>query len=269
MEILNQQRCVSSFFTQNTLNEPETWREIMDRKPLVPARNKLLSSLLLLSTIIAIPVREVSAVDHWEGGYVGSKTEGDAQTPVWNFIKNFTWNQYYWAETFQFDSWNNERVDEMDFAYFVGHGSPWSIKCQSTWLDLSSAGASAHKGWGDNNAEFVTLHACNVVASPLEAADWYSAWTNDDGVFDGVHQVCGFRTGASMSCDQDISEYFGSRVKAGAAVWQAWFDAISLCGDGDERGAAVMYPPCDGDSYAVFSADPPENHTWLRIWYQL
>ncbi|MEC9486950.1 MAG: hypothetical protein UMU76_05565, partial [Prosthecochloris sp.] len=64
------------------------------------------------------------------------------------------------------------------------------------------------------------------------------------------------------------SSYFGSRMKAGAAVWQSWFDAIWMYGDGTERGAAVMYPPCDGDSYASYSADPPENHTWLRIWYQ-
>ena len=72
-----------------------------------------------------------------------------------------------------------------------------------------------------------------------------------------------------MSCDQDISNYFGSRIKAGGAVWQSWFDAIWLHGDGVERGAAVMYPLCDGDSYASFAADPPANHTWLRIWYQL
>lgn len=209
------------------------------------------------------------AVDRWEGGYVGSKTEGDATTPVWNFIRHFSYEQYYWAETFQFGWYNNERVDKMDFSYFVGHGDRWAIKCQSTWIDLETAGSTSHDGWGDRNAEFVTLHACQVVASPLEVADWYTPWTNSDGVFDGVHQVCGFRTNASMSCDQDISNYFGSRIHSGGAVWQSWFDAIWLYGDGTERGAAVMYPPCDGDSYASFAADPPANHTWLRIWYQL
>lgn len=239
----------------------------MDKKHLVARRKKLFFCLLLL-LFTSSPLRTASAVDHWEGGYVGSKTEGDATTPVWNFINNFSYDQYYWAEPFQFTSSNNERVDKMDFSYFVGHGSPWQIKCQSTWVDLKTAGSTTHKGWGDYNAEFVTLHACNVVASPLEVADWYSAWTGGTGVFDGVHQVCGFRTTASMSCDQDISAYFGSRIKSGAAVWQAWFDAISLYGDGSERGAAVMYPPCEGDSYAIFSADPPATHTWLKIWYQ-
>ena len=222
-------------------------------------------ALILTFLVIAGPV---GAVDRWEGGYVGSRTEGDATTPVWNFIKHFSYNQYYWAETFQFGSYNNERVDKMDFSYFVGHGNPWSIKCQSTWIDLDTAGSTSHEGWGDRNAEFVTLHACQVVASPLEVADWYSAWTNADGVFDGVHQVLGFRTNASMSCDQDISDYFGSRIDSGAAVWQSWFDAIWLRGDGTECGAAVMYPPCDGDSYASFTSDPPADHTWLRIWYQ-
>ncbi|MEC9487736.1 MAG: DUF6345 domain-containing protein [Prosthecochloris sp.] len=160
---------------------------------------------LLVLLVLALPFANGYAVDRWEGGYVGSKTEGDATTPVWNFIRHFTYNQYYWAEPFQFVSYNNQRVDRMDFSYFVGHGSPWHIKCQSTWVDLGSAGSTGQKGWGDSNAEFVTLHACQVVASPLEVADWYSAWTGPDAVFDGVHQVCGFRTNASMSCDQDIS----------------------------------------------------------------
>lgn len=223
---------------------------------------------LLFLLMVASPIRGLDAVDRWEGGYVGSKTEGDATTPVWNFIRHFDYNQYYWAETFQFDSFNNERVDAMDFAYFVGHGSPWNIKCQSTWMDLRSAGSFAAEGWGDTNSEFVTLHACKVVASPLEVGDWYSAWTRDNGLFDGVHQVCGFRTNASQSCDQDISNYLGIRMKAGGAVWQSWFDAIWMYGNGSERGAAVMYPACDGDSYASYSLDPPADHSWLRIWYQ-
>lgn len=214
-------------------------------------------------------LQPVHAVDRWEGGYVGSKTEGDATTPVWNFIKHFSYEQYYWAETFQFSTYNNERVDKMDFSYFVGHGSPWAIKCQSTWVDLTTAGSSSHKGWGNRNAEFVTLHACQAVPSPLEVADWYSPWTNAGGVFDGIHQVLGFRTNASMSCDQDISNYFGSRIHAGGLVWQSWFDAIWLYGNGTERGAAVMYPTAENDSHQFFIVDPPENHTWLKIWYQL
>ncbi len=224
--------------------------------------------LILAVICLGVPVLAV-AVDRSEGGYVGSKTEGDATTPVWNFIHHFIFEQYYWAETFQFGSYNDYRVDKMDFSYFVGHGSPWSIKCQSTWIDLATAGATSHDGWGDHNAEFVTLHACQVVASPKEVADWHTPWTNSDGVFDGVHQVCGFRTNASMSCDQDISNYFGSRIHSGGAVWQSWFDAIWLHGDGNERGAAVMYPTCQTDTYANFAADPPANHTWLTIWYQL
>ena len=240
----------------------------MDTKRIVVSRRRGLFSLLLLLLIIGRPTCEALAVDRLEGGYVGSKTEGDATTPVWNFINNFKYDQYFYAEPFQFDSYNNERVDKMNFSYFVGHGSPWQIKCQSNWIDLRTAGATADKGWGDNNAKFVTLHACNVVASPIEVADWYSAWTNPKGVFGGIHQVLGFHTYASQSCDQDISEYFGSRVKAGSSVWQAWFDAIWLRGDGTEKGSAVMYPPSEGDSYAAWSYDPPADHTWLRIWYQ-
>jgi len=242
-------------------------RKGMDSKNSIRTCIKAVGCLTVIMALLVL-AGPVDAVDRWEGGYVGSKTEGDATTPVWNFIKHFNYNQYYWAETFQFGSYNNERVDKMDFSYFVGHGSPWSIKCQSTWIDLDTAGSTSHKGWGDGNAEFVTLHACQVVASPLEVPDWYSAWTDVGGVFDGVHQVCGFRTNASQSCDQDISDYFGSRIDSGGAVWQSWFDAIWLRGNGTECGAAVMYPPCDGDSYASFTSDPPAGHTWLRIWYQ-
>jgi len=218
------------------------------------------------------------SADHKEGGYVGTSGEGHP-TVVYNFLKHFNYEQYYWAEDFQFTSYNNYRVDGMTFSIFAGHGSPWYILCQSNGVDLSSAGSTSHKGYGDKNCKFVAFESCKVVPSPLEVSDWASNWTNTNGVFDGVHQILGFRTDSWQSTDQKITNYFGSRIHNGAAVWQAWFSAINKkgkrkwswscwCYKLKEFGSAVMWPPADGDTYSTWCSDPPENHTWLKIWYQ-
>ena len=107
-----------------------------------------------------------------------------------------------------------------------------------------------------------------MVPSPIEVSDWWSNWTGSDGVFDGLHQAVGFHTVSWQSTDQKVSDYFGSRIASGYAVWQSWFDAINAKGKSDELGSAVMHPSADGDTYASFVADPPANHTSLRLWYQ-
>ena len=91
------------------------------------------------------------AVDRIEGGYVGSGGQ-IAVDVVWNFIHHFNYEQYYWSQDFQFTSYNNHRVDAMDFAFYCGHGAPWDLTMSTgPYVDLSTAGNTADKGYGDWN----------------------------------------------------------------------------------------------------------------------
>lgn len=223
---------------------------------------------LAATTVAALSTSAALAADNEEGGYAGTRTEGHG-TVVYNFLKHFRYEQYYYAAGHQW-TWNNDnRVDNMDISIFGGHGNRWFIRCEDgVGVDLSSAGTHGDLGYGDQDAEFVAFESCKVVPSPLEVTDWATNWTRTGGIFDGLHQAVGFRTDSYQSTDEDVSDYFGNRVRNNHAIWQSWFDAIDHEGRSNEFGSAVMYPPAENDTYASFCADPPRDHTWLRIWWQ-
>jgi hypothetical protein len=227
-----------------------------------------LSAVLAFLGLVALAGAPARAVDRQEGGYAGTTDQGHDEV-VYNFLKHFHYEQYYYAYMHQW-TWNNDnRVDAMNFAVFGGHGNTWYIQTLDGGVDLANAGPGALGGYGTRNAKFIAFESCDVVTSPLENADWYTKWTREpNDVFDGVHQILGFHTLSWQSTDQNVTDTFGSLIAQGFGVWESWFAAINSRGRGDEFGSAVMYPPTDGESYAVYGANPPANMTWLRIWYQ-
>lgn len=227
-----------------------------------------LNKAIVLAAIASFTSGVAMAVDREEGGYAGTTDEGH-DTVVYNFLKHFNYQQYYYSYKHQWSWNNNNRVDAMDFAIFAGHGNKWLIAGLDGSVDLTSAGSSSHRGYGDLDAEFVAFESCYVVPSPIEVTNWYSNWTSEsDDVFDGLHQAVGFHTVSWQSTDQKVTDYFGPRIRNGYAVWQSWFDAINAKGKSDEHGSAVMHPSADGDTYASFVSDPVETHSSLRLWYQ-
>lgn len=224
--------------------------------------------LVAMLFLVALGPQPAAAADNEEGGYVGQSGQGH-DTVVYNFLKHFSYEQYYWGYKHLWSSNNDNGVDAMDFALFAGHGNQWLIALQDGNLSLTTAGNSTHHGFGDIDAEFVAFESCKVVPSPLEQSDWYSNWTSEsDDLFDGLHQALGFRTDSYQSTDQDVTDYFGSRIKNNYGVWESWFDAINVKALSSEYGSAVMHPTADGDTYASFAADPAASDTALRIWYQ-
>jgi hypothetical protein len=222
---------------------------------------------ILMVVLFSSIVTNTRAADRMEGGYVGSGGQ-IAVDVVWNFIHHFTYEQYYWSKDFQFTSYNNHRVDAMDFAFYCGHGNQWYITMSDGGaVDLSTAGNTADKGWGDWNCEFVAMESCDVVPSPDDVTNWWSNWIYPNGVFDGLHQLCGYRTGAAFATCRQIIDDFGGRIHAGYAVWQSWFDAINDEGLPDEMGCCVMDPTCQMDTHQTFASDPPANNG-LTIWWQ-
>jgi hypothetical protein len=227
------------------------------------------SFLLFLLLITTIQMTNRSAAsDHEEGGYAGQKGQGH-DVVVYNFLKHFNYNQYYWGYKHLWTNNNNIYVDAMDFAMFAGHGNRWNIALLDGNVSLTSAGSSSNKGYGDTDCEFVAFESCKVIPGPTDVTDWSSNWTSEsDDIFDGLHQAVGFRTDSYQSTDQKVTDYFGKRIRDNHAVWESWFDAINAKAKSDEMGSAVMPPSCDGDTYDNHASDPAETGTLLRIWYQ-
>lgn len=222
-----------------------------------------LIAALALTFALSLPVSGAQV-----GGYVYNG-ESRFQDNVWNFIKHFSYTQYYWAEAYEFNTANNYYVDAMDLAYYSGHGSPWYITTKA----VPSQGLSIANGvpWGDYNLEFIIFQSCTVVPS-VETANWWSNWTGAGRAFQGLHQAIGYRT-LSYS-GNGISNNYGGRVAAGQAMWQGWFNAVN-----DERSwwrgssypgyaSVVLYPGLDNDTLYYFGPDPPAGSGWLRTYYQ-
>ena len=231
-------------------------------------------SLLVLYSLV-LNVSDIQAGTK-EGGYVYNRGEDRFINNVYNFIKHFSYDQYYWSQAYEFTNANNTYVDAMDIAYYSGHGNyyyigmgPGAISPQG--VNLRYAGA-----YGDRNLEFIIFQSCQVIPSVPEVnagkiSDWWTAWV-PNGIFQGLHQAIGYRT-LSYS-GNGISNNFGSRVASGQAVWQAWFAAVN-----DERSwwrgssypgyaSVVLYPGTDNDTYYSYVADPPAGHGSLRTYYQ-
>ncbi|MFT7484931.1 MAG: hypothetical protein ACI9F9_000777 [Candidatus Paceibacteria bacterium] len=207
-----------------------------------------------------------------EGGYVYNHGEARFQANVYNFIRHFNYDQYLWCQSYMFNTSNTNYVDNMDFAYYSGHGNNWYM---GMGPGASTSGVSINSSckWGNTDLEFIVFQSCKVVPSPMDRFDWYARWVGGtNGVFQGLHQAIGYRTNSNSG--NGISNNYGSRISSGQCVWQAWFNAVD-----DERAwwygstypgfaSVVLYPGLDYDTYYSFGVDPPDNHSSLRSYYQ-
>jgi hypothetical protein len=232
--------------------------------------NKKSSKLVAVFGLCLILIAGIGAaawaIDGYEGGYVGVE---EGQQTVWNFITNFSYDQYYWAEDFMFRQSNNSYVDLMDFSFYCGHGNHWLIsEPDGTIINLADAGNTGNSGWGDQYVRYVAFYSCKVVPSRLDLpADqsWYTPWTS---VLTGVRQICGYRTDAMVATGPNIGSYFGARVRAGDNIWQRWLDANNLYGDlSVMRASAVYSSDATNDTYSSNSI-PRAGYETVYITYQ-
>jgi hypothetical protein len=248
------------------------------RNPLHCTALKALLVVFLLS-IAGVPASH--AGDREIGGYV-DKAEDRFVRNVWNFIKNFqSWQnigshrykyvQYFWAEPFEFNTNHLDFVDKMDLAYVAAHGSAYWFQTKqspNTGVDLRNCpGYGTLPKGGD--LEFLIIESCSTVASAPEATDWWTPWTS---IFQGLHQLAGFRT-LSYS-DNGIPNRYANKLKANGGVWQSWFSAVdgerSIWHGSDYPGyaSAIMYASTENDRLGSYAADPAGGSNGMKTWWQ-
>jgi hypothetical protein len=239
-----------------------------------------LGALLLFSLTTAL------AADREIGGYV-DRAEDRFVRNVWNFIKNFQgWQniggnryqkvQYFWAEPFEFDSDHRDFVDKMDLAYVAAHGAGYYVQTNqstNTGVDLRNCPAYGDLA-ANGDLEFMIIESCNTVASAPEANDWWTPWSS---IFQGLHQLVGFRT--LSNSDNGIPNRYANKLKANGGVWQSWFDAVneersyssSVNSDGAPYpgyASAVMYVSTENDRLGAYAADPAGGTNGMKTWWQ-
>jgi Family of unknown function (DUF6345) len=223
-------------------------------------------TLLLLAAACLMPAR---ASAQREGGYVYNRGESRFVDNVYNFLKHFSYEQYYWADAFEFTTNRSAFVDNVNLAYYSGHGSNFSLG-MGPGASVGSVNLRTAGGYG-SNLRFIVFQSCEVIPSVPDLANWWGAWV-PGGIFQGLHQAIGYRT-LSYS-GNGISNNYGNRVRSGQAMWQGWFAAVN-----DERSwwrgrdypgfaSVVLYPGLDNDTYLAFGPAPPHGHGALRTYYQ-
>ena len=249
-----------------------TLQPVPPHRPTSIFEMNLTSKLPAVLAAITLSLCASNATAGEEGGYVYNQGEDRFVDNVYNFVRHFNYDQYYWCESFMFNTANTYYVDAMDFAYYSGHGNNWYL---GMGPGASSSGVSIGSAtkWGNTDLEFIVFQSCKVVPSPIDTGSWWHNWVGGtNGAMQGLHQAIGYRTNSYSG--NGISYNYGNRISGGQAVWQAWFNAVN-----DERSwwygssypgyaSVVLYPGLEYDTYYSFGIDPPDNHGALSIWYQ-
>lgn len=245
------------------------------------------SSVLLLTIILSSSV--VSYAGGREiGGYV-AQAESRFQRNVWNFIKEFkssqsigshTWkyDQYFWARDYLFEGNSHKSyVDAQDLVFISGHGNSYiwqSVQSPSEIVDFRNVPSYGNLSDG-GDLEFLIIESCSTVATAPEAANWWTPWKK---MFQGLHQLLGFRT-LSYS-DNGIPNAFAKNLKNNQKIWEAWFDAVNT-----ERtwsythtessgevvpypgfASGIMYNSTANDRLGSYASDPSPNQGFWTVW---
>ncbi|MFZ1756540.1 MAG: DUF6345 domain-containing protein, partial [Caldilineaceae bacterium] len=115
-------------------------------------------------------------------------------------------------------------IDEVDLAYFAGHGSSTRFYFGDgyNWFDNLVRDKTVHyndvyRSWGNEDLDWVGLAACQVLDDPN-----LGNWANS---MDGLRLIMGFKT---VMSDVAFGKWFGEYIRRGYTLPQAWFKAVDV-----------------------------------------
>ena len=185
--------------------------------------------------------------------------------------------QYYWAYPFEYTYGSNSFVNSVNVALTKGHGCPWQFTtldacCDKVYINTTGGyGASA----GGVLCYWI-IHACEVIPSPDDTANWADPWWN---IFNGLRSVVGYRTVAYIN--DGVELYFGEDLNTQMGFVSTWLlvvhEASAYSGNptyfgcngiSHPMGRASAIAACGCEDGSVFDLDPVEPATCLTIfWY--
>ncbi|HEX2914934.1 MAG TPA: DUF6345 domain-containing protein [Chloroflexia bacterium] len=183
--------------------------------------------------------------------------------PGWS--ASFEWgNDVAWEQDFKFATapgggTDYNWADNVDFAYFCGHGSLGSFYFGSTVDDHQQTAQDSH--WGDKRLKWIVLHSCQTMQANF-------AWTVWCDSFKGLHQMFGFHTTTF------VSDILGGRFAYYMAnfpltMQQAWRLACQDSFDSSVQYAYIYAGQSGTDTfhdhlpgYGYVSPDPTHPNAW-------
>jgi hypothetical protein len=204
---------------------------------------------------------------------------------IGGYSPEFNWGEWNaWESDFrdatEHDGNDTEWVDAVDFVYYAGHGNSLSISFTSEQDDEYLYFSDLKLGDGD--LETLAMLSCNVLDFYNWGGNIFELW---GPVLQGVHQICGFQTGAknSWSMGLKFAQYMtGLYPLPPLTIMQSWFRAGMEYQPHDKRTAMFygtnstnpFYPQLDdpindhAKGFGYVCSDPlPENMGWyVYIW---
>jgi hypothetical protein len=99
------------------------------------------------------------------------------------------WEQDWKDPSFSGD--DQDWVDDVDMAYWQGHGSPGGFSFSGCSSNDDSFLSSSDALWGNRNVEWISLFTCLVLAGESSDGRWWQRWGS---AFDRLHQINSFDT---------------------------------------------------------------------------
>lgn len=182
-----------------------------------------------------------------------------------NWSSRFDWgNDAAWEEDFKFATapgggTDSYWADNVDFAFFAGHGGPGSFFFGYPVDDHEMRAQDAR--WGDGRLNWIVLHACQTMRANFE----WTVWTN---AFKGLHQMFGFHTNTQGS-NPPLGTRFAHWLADGYTMQSAWETACTECYS-SSRIYSVIYANQPGTDthndhlpgYGHVSSDPTSPSIW-------
>ncbi|MGD9397427.1 MAG: DUF6345 domain-containing protein [Candidatus Thorarchaeota archaeon] len=182
---------------------------------------------------------------------------------IGGYGQEFNWGEYgAWEEDFRdiTEGLGNDSqwIDCVDMVYYQGHGGPRAVTFTSDY-DKEFAYFSQMK-LGDGDLETIIFDSCSVLA-------WYDPY--DGNIFErwspalqGVHQVCGFATGAKnrLAMGSLFAQYMtGLYPLPALTIMESWFRA-AIEEQPSGRKAAMFYGTNSSNPFQPQLDDPINDH---------
>jgi hypothetical protein len=179
------------------------------------------------------------------------------------YSQAFEWSEYgVWESDFrdttEFNGNDSQWIDAVDMVYFQGHGEPSAV---TTTSNHDGEFAYFHEmRLGDGDLETIIFDSCSVLAWE----HWYygNIFERWSPALQGVHQVCGFATGAknTETMGKLFAQYMtGLYPLPPLTIMEAWFRAAVELQPSD-RKVAMFYGTNSSNPFQPQLDDPINDH---------
>jgi hypothetical protein len=117
--------------------------------------------------------------------------------------------------------WEDSQIDQVDFAYFAGHGASSGIFFGvggNNKDDCQTSASDAQYAWGTIDNDWIGLAACNVLDNPYDS---YRLWAR---AMNGTRLLMGFQT---VMSDVDFGNGVGWYLRWGNSFTYSWFRTVN------------------------------------------